>query len=207
MLWQCENLVPEISKTSYRYVFIVLRLYSNSTDWQVHKCAIPVFEGLLPKKHDGIVHRLLFELSTWHGLAKLRLHTETTVKDLEHSTARLGNILCEFKKRVCSAYKTTELPSEEAARVRRKALVKSRGYYTRTGQRVRVEWVRIRVVVFLPSDNLYPLSGLMGESSRLSASGRTKLNTFLLANIRLLPEIPIKFYSFTSFHKHHATCL
>jgi hypothetical protein len=121
MLRQCENLVPEISKTSYRYVFIVLRLYSNSTDWQVHKCAIPVFEGLLPKKHDGIVRRLLFELSTWHGLAKLRLHTETTVKDLEHSTARLGNILREFKKRVCSAYKTTELPSEEAARVRRKA--------------------------------------------------------------------------------------
>jgi hypothetical protein len=85
------------------------------------KCAIPVFEGLLPKKHDRIVRKLLFELCTWHGLAKLRLHTETTVTDLEHSTTRLGKVLREFKKEVCSAYATTELPSEEAARIRRKA--------------------------------------------------------------------------------------
>jgi hypothetical protein len=85
------------------------------------KCAIPVFEGLLPKKHDRIVRKLLFELSTWHSLAKLRLHTETTVTDLEHSTTRLGKCLREFKKEVCSAYATTELPSEEAARIRRKA--------------------------------------------------------------------------------------
>jgi hypothetical protein len=85
------------------------------------KCAIPVFDGLLPKKHDRIVRKLLFELSTWHGLAKLRLHTETTVTDLEHSTTRLGKVLREFKKEVCGAYATTELPSEEAARIRRKA--------------------------------------------------------------------------------------
>jgi hypothetical protein len=82
---------------------------------------MPVFEGLLPKKHDRIVRKLLFELSTWHGLAKLRLHTETTVNDLEHSTTRLGNILREFRKEVCGAYATLDLPSEEAARVRRKA--------------------------------------------------------------------------------------
>ena len=68
-----------------------------------------------------IVRKLLFELSTWHGLAKLRLHTETTVTDLEHSTTRLGQVLREFKNKVCSAYATTELPSEEAARIRRKA--------------------------------------------------------------------------------------
>jgi hypothetical protein len=85
------------------------------------KCAIPVFEGLLPKKHDGIVRKLLFELSTWHGLAKLRLHTESTVNDLETSTTRLGEMLREFSGTVCPAYATYDLPSEEAARVRRKA--------------------------------------------------------------------------------------
>lgn len=85
------------------------------------KCAIPVFEGLLPKKHDRIVGKLLFELCTWHGLAKLWLHTETTVNDLEHSTTRLGKLLREFRKEVCSGYATKELPSEEAARIRRKA--------------------------------------------------------------------------------------
>jgi len=92
------------------------------------QCAIPVFEGLLPKKHDRIVRKLLFELSTWHGLAKLRLHTETTVADLEHSTTRLGIFLRQFEKEVCNAYLTSELPSEEAVRVRRRAsAAKKRG--------------------------------------------------------------------------------
>jgi hypothetical protein len=85
------------------------------------KCAIPVFEGLLPQEHDRVVRKLLFELNTWHSLAKLRLHTETTVKDLEHSTTRLGANLRKFQEKVCPAYKTFELPSEEAARVRRQA--------------------------------------------------------------------------------------
>jgi hypothetical protein len=87
----------------------------------LYKCAIPVFEGLLPKKHDEIIRKLLFELSTWHGLAKLRLHTESTVIDLENSVTRLGEILRKFSRIVCSAYETFDLPSEEAARVRRKA--------------------------------------------------------------------------------------
>jgi hypothetical protein len=86
-----------------------------------YKCAIPVFEGLLPKKHDRIVQKLLFELSTWHGLAKLRLHTESTVTDLENSTVRLGKALRDFSGIVCPTYATYDLPSEEAARVRRKA--------------------------------------------------------------------------------------
>jgi hypothetical protein len=57
----------------------------------------------------------------WHALAKLRLHTETTVYDLENSTTRLGKILRKFKSEVCPQYETKDLPSEEAARVRRKA--------------------------------------------------------------------------------------
>lgn len=84
------------------------------------QCAIPVFEGLLPAKHDRIVRRLLFELSTWHGLAKLRLHTETTVQDLENSTAQLGDILRDFQKKVCPEHDTYDLPTEEAARSRRR---------------------------------------------------------------------------------------
>ena len=57
----------------------------------------------------------------WHSLAKLRLHTERTVTDLENSTTRLGSALRTFQKEVCSSYLTYELPSEEAARGRRKA--------------------------------------------------------------------------------------
>ena len=61
----------------------------------------------------------MFELATWHGLAKLRLHTETTVQDLENSTARLGDLLRDFQKTVCPEYDTYDLPTEEAARSRR----------------------------------------------------------------------------------------
>jgi hypothetical protein len=105
-------------------VCLCLIFYHYDTDKM--KCAIPIFEGLLPKKHDRIVGKLLFELCTWHGLAKLRLHTETTVNDLEHSTTRLGNVLHQFRKEVCSSYITNELPTEEAARIRRKAAAAKR---------------------------------------------------------------------------------
>lgn len=85
------------------------------------QCAIPVFEGLLPQKYDMIVQKLLFEMATWHGLAKLRLHTDSTLTNLETSSTRLCDLLRKFKTEVCSAFITQELPSEEAARGRRKA--------------------------------------------------------------------------------------
>lgn len=68
-----------------------------------------------------IVMDLLFELSTWHGLAKLCLHTESTVRALESSTTRLGIILRKFQSTTCAEFITCDLPSEEAARGRRKA--------------------------------------------------------------------------------------
>jgi hypothetical protein len=71
--------------------------------------------------HNTIIRKLLFEAATFHGLAKLRLHTETTVTDLEHSLTRLGDGLRAFQKTVCPAYKTADLPAEEAARIRRQA--------------------------------------------------------------------------------------
>lgn len=64
---------------------------------------------------------LLFELSTWHGFAKLRLHTESTLSALDTSTTRLGRILRRFKSKTCRKFDTRELPSEKAARGRREA--------------------------------------------------------------------------------------
>lgn len=75
----------------------------------------------MPRKHDRIVQKLLFELATWHGLAKLRLHTDSTLYELENSATRLGIILRIFRNDVCGAYATRDLPSEEAARGRRQA--------------------------------------------------------------------------------------
>ena len=85
------------------------------------QCSIPVFEALLPLEFENIISNLLFELCTWHALAKLRLQTETTIQALEHSTQRLGFALRTFEKTICAHYITKELPREEAARGRRTA--------------------------------------------------------------------------------------
>jgi hypothetical protein len=82
---------------------------------------MPVFDGLLPSPHNRIVQDLLFELATWHALAKLRLHLESTLQSLGCATTRLGRILRQFEATTCNAFVTRELPSEEAARGRHKA--------------------------------------------------------------------------------------
>ena len=87
-----------------------------------------MFDGLLPAEHDQILLDLLFELATWHSLAKLRLHTESMVTSHEASTNRLGVALRKFASFTCEAFDTRELPSEEAQRGRRKAaLAKKKG--------------------------------------------------------------------------------
>lgn len=63
---------------------------------------------------------LLFELATWHALAKLRLHTESTIVDLEHSTRRLGKAIRSFKENLCADYVAYDLPAEDAPRSKKR---------------------------------------------------------------------------------------
>jgi hypothetical protein len=85
--------------------------------WQ---CAIPTFEGLLPPQHDKIVMTLLYRLAEWHALAKLRMHADTTLDLLDSITTILGQEFRQFRRTVCSAYATKDLPKEHAARQRKK---------------------------------------------------------------------------------------
>ena len=85
--------------------------------WQ---CAIPAFEGLLPTQYDKIVMTLLYRLAEWHALAKLRMHTETTLDLLDSITTILGQEFRQFRRTVCSAYATKDLPKEHAAHQRKK---------------------------------------------------------------------------------------
>ena len=74
---------------------------------------------MLPEpRHDRLVRKLLFELATWHALAKLRRQSERFVTELEASTFRLGKLLRRFKSTICEEYDTRDLPSEETARKR-----------------------------------------------------------------------------------------
>lgn len=66
--------------------------------------------------HNDIICKLIFELATWHSLAKLRLHTDSTLKGLEGSTRRLGQLFRRFVAETCDVYDTRELPAEAIAR-------------------------------------------------------------------------------------------
>ncbi len=62
---------------------------------------------------------VLFTLAHWHALAKLRLHTESTLSIMESVTTQLGKLLREFQAETCSSFDTRELKRETAARKRR----------------------------------------------------------------------------------------
>jgi hypothetical protein len=69
--------------------------------------------------------KLLFTMAHWHGLAKLRLHTDYTLDTLDNLTTILGNQLRDFAENICPKYQTQELPREVGARDRRRAKNKS----------------------------------------------------------------------------------
>lgn len=83
------------------------------------KCAIPAFDGLLPEPHNSAIIRLIFLCAHWHGLAKLRLHTDITLGIMDRLTTELGKVFLDFEKTVCGSYVTHELPREVTARQRR----------------------------------------------------------------------------------------
>lgn len=63
--------------------------------------------------------KLLYRTAEWHAFAKMRLHTDTTLKHLEDLTAELGKLMREFEHSICSHFQTFELPREVEARKRR----------------------------------------------------------------------------------------
>ncbi|KAJ3526401.1 hypothetical protein NMY22_g10179 [Coprinellus aureogranulatus] len=85
------------------------------------QCAIPAFEGLLPPPHNNRVLKLLFIFAQWHGLAKLRMHTDHTLHILDTLTTDLGNTVRDFAEKTCASFQTKELKREYQARKRRES--------------------------------------------------------------------------------------
>ncbi|KAF8596783.1 hypothetical protein BDV93DRAFT_454284, partial [Ceratobasidium sp. AG-I] len=79
------------------------------------QCCIPVFEGLLPNICDELAQQLIFTFAKWHGLAKLRLHTTTTLAILNTLTTKLGSALQNFGK-LTEGLNVCETPKEYARR-------------------------------------------------------------------------------------------
>lgn len=109
-----------ISRIGYRYIaclLILCALLISSTTFL--QCILPVIEGLLPPPHNKIVLDTIFQLATWHALAKLRLHSESTLTFFDEVTRSLGQVIRLFKSKVCPAYDTKELPGETISCQRR----------------------------------------------------------------------------------------
>ena len=64
---------------------------------------------------------LLFIFSTWHALAKLHVHTDTSLRLLDMATTALGNALRYFAWVTCPTFKTFETSEEYAKRQRQQA--------------------------------------------------------------------------------------
>lgn len=58
-------------------------------------------------------------MAHWHGLAKLRVHTDLTLNIMDRVTVDLGKKLRAFQKETCKAFATRELERERDARIRR----------------------------------------------------------------------------------------
>ncbi|KZV87415.1 hypothetical protein EXIGLDRAFT_620624, partial [Exidia glandulosa HHB12029] len=80
-------------------------------------CAIPCFEGLFPDPEcDTSIRRLLYVMQKWHGLAKARMHGDSSIVLLYNATRQLGRSMRHFSVKICPLFKTTESPTEFAKR-------------------------------------------------------------------------------------------
>ena len=64
---------------------------------------------------------LLYRLAEWHALAKLRMHTESTLTLFKTITTSLCHEIRNFRDVTCEAFETVELEKEAAARGRQRA--------------------------------------------------------------------------------------
>jgi hypothetical protein len=110
-----------ILKISYRFFLVIGCLYFDPLIDLYCQCAIPVFDELFPAEHNALVQSLLYRFAEWHALAKLRMHSDSTLNFLQESFEKLSRTLRKFRDDTCAAFNTLELPKEKAARQRRAA--------------------------------------------------------------------------------------
>jgi len=83
---------------------------------------MPCLEGLLPEPHNTTVLDLIFLLATWHALAKLNIHTDTSLHLLDITTTALGAGLRYFVGITCPQFNTIETNAEYSKRCRRQTV-------------------------------------------------------------------------------------
>ncbi|KAK7015137.1 hypothetical protein VNI00_019203 [Paramarasmius palmivorus] len=135
ILYASPNGVERVNELNLRYRTVpvfgtstIRRFASNASEMKklaardfedLLQCAIPVSEGLLEEPHNKRLLKLLYCAAEWHALAKLRMHTESTLQDLRSLTEEFGKLMREFDRLSCSQFNTVELEKESTARARR----------------------------------------------------------------------------------------
>ncbi len=64
--------------------------------------------------------KLLYRTAEWHALAKLRMHTDSSLMLLDKLSIEFGQLLRQFRELTCTKFATLELPREVATRNRRR---------------------------------------------------------------------------------------
>ncbi|KAJ7116991.1 hypothetical protein C8R44DRAFT_627458, partial [Mycena epipterygia] len=82
------------------------------------QCLVPCIEGLLKSPHNETILSLLYTCTYWHSLAKLRMHTDSSLNILDAVTKLLGRQMRYFAEVTCPQFKTVETDGEYAARGR-----------------------------------------------------------------------------------------
>ena len=63
-----------------------------------------------------MVLRLLYKAAEWHALAKLRLHTDSTLSHLNVVMREFGHLMRQFCNKSSDKFNTVDLPRETGAR-------------------------------------------------------------------------------------------
>ena len=108
-----------------------------------------MFDGLFDREDNNIL-QLLFTCAHWHGLAKLRMHTDRTLGILDEVTTLLGVKFRHFVKHTCGKFNTRELQHEANARTCRAAAKSATSSNTTVTQVVSTFLTYTAVQGFLP---------------------------------------------------------
>ncbi len=103
--WQDTSMHKKLAARDYKAYLIVsgccIRYPGLKLTVHCPQVIIPAIDGLLPPRDNKIVIDMLFELANWYLLAKLRMHHDVTLENMEHATKHMYEAVKTFAATTC----------------------------------------------------------------------------------------------------------